>query len=114
MCAPTEDPIIIDSGTFAWESGEPTLRNINLRVKDGSLIAVVGVVGSGKSSILSAMLGELEKTDGRVNTKVLMLASVLCYLVCLENIRTYLVIWFEGKHRIRSPTSLDSKCNPER
>jgi len=47
-----------------------TLNNINLSVPDGSLVAIVGVVGSGKSSLLSAMLGELEKASGRVNTRV--------------------------------------------
>lgn len=48
----------------------PTLRNINLQVEQGQLIAVVGTVGSGKSSLLSALLGEMEKINGRVNTKV--------------------------------------------
>lgn len=36
----------------------------------GSLVAVVGHVGSGKSSLLSAMLGETEKRSGRVTVKV--------------------------------------------
>ena len=31
------------------------------------LLQVVGTVGSGKSSLVSAMLGELEKRSGRVN-----------------------------------------------
>lgn len=48
----------------------PTLRNINLHVEQGQLIAVVGTVGSGKSSLLSALLGEMDKISGRVNTKV--------------------------------------------
>lgn len=48
----------------------PTLRNINLQVEQGQLVAVVGTVGSGKSSLLSALLGEMEKINGRVNTKV--------------------------------------------
>jgi ABC-type hemin transport system ATPase subunit len=30
-------------------------------VKRGELIAVVGTVGAGKSSLLSALLGEMEK-----------------------------------------------------
>ena len=34
---------------------------------DGSLTAVVGAVGSGKSSLLSALLGEMKRTRGVVN-----------------------------------------------
>ncbi len=37
-----------------------TLREINCHVESGSLVAIVGTVGSGKSSFLSAILGELE------------------------------------------------------
>lgn len=44
------------------------LKNINLRLDTNSLTAVVGTVGSGKSSLISAFLGEMEKTSGRVNT----------------------------------------------
>jgi len=34
------------------------------------LTAIVGQVGVGKSSLLSAMLGEMEKLSGRVNLRV--------------------------------------------
>jgi ABC-type multidrug transport system fused ATPase/permease subunit len=40
------------------------LNNINLRVPKGSLIAVVGPVGSGKSSLLAAIFGEMEQHTG--------------------------------------------------
>ncbi|CAL8118382.1 unnamed protein product [Orchesella dallaii] len=63
------DPIVIDHGTFSWEPDTVVLRDINLRIKPGSLVAIVGSVGSGKSSLLAAMLGELDKVSGRVNTK---------------------------------------------
>uniref|UniRef100_A0A6M2DRX2 ABC-type glutathione-S-conjugate transporter n=1 Tax=Xenopsylla cheopis TaxID=163159 RepID=A0A6M2DRX2_XENCH len=63
-----EDPLLIENGTFAWDEGEPTLKDINLKVKNGNLQAVVGTVGSGKSSLLSAFLGEMEKISGRINT----------------------------------------------
>lgn len=36
----------------------------------GSLLAVVGQVGAGKSSLLSALLGELETVDGCLSVKV--------------------------------------------
>uniref|UniRef100_A0AAQ5ZDG4 ABC-type glutathione-S-conjugate transporter n=1 Tax=Amphiprion ocellaris TaxID=80972 RepID=A0AAQ5ZDG4_AMPOC len=42
---------------------------IDVRVPRGSLVAVVGHVGSGKSSLLSAMLGETEKRSGQVSVK---------------------------------------------
>ena len=63
-------PIIIQNGTFSWDDESPVLNNINLRVKTGQLIGVVGTVASGKSSLLSAILGEMNKLNGRVNTHV--------------------------------------------
>ncbi|NWS51576.1 MRP6 protein, partial [Chunga burmeisteri] len=62
--------ITIRNGTFCWSKGtSPCLRRIDLTVAQGSLLAVVGQVGAGKSSLLSALLGELEKTDGCVTMK---------------------------------------------
>ena len=46
------------------------ISSITLTVKSHELVAVVGPVGSGKSSMLSALLGEMEKTEGVVNIKV--------------------------------------------
>ncbi|XP_016840838.1 multidrug resistance-associated protein 1 isoform X5 [Nasonia vitripennis] len=66
------NPLIIENGNFSWDSEhieKPVLRNINLQVKQGQLVAVVGTVGSGKSSLISALLGEMEKLSGRVNTR---------------------------------------------
>ncbi|EEB15150.1 multidrug resistance protein, putative [Pediculus humanus corporis] len=63
-------PLLIENGYFSWEQSEkPTLRNINLQVKPGKLVAVVGSVGSGKSSLISSLLGDMEKLSGRVNVK---------------------------------------------
>ena len=43
----------ITNGTFTWENPKfPQLRNLNLAIPHGSLTAIVGVVGSGKSSLL--------------------------------------------------------------
>ena len=36
------------------------LRDINMDVKQGQLVCIVGRVGSGKSSLLSALLGEMQ------------------------------------------------------
>ncbi|OMO75049.1 hypothetical protein CCACVL1_16349 [Corchorus capsularis] len=53
--------ISIKDGNFSWDSkaDKPTLSNINLDVPVGSLVAVVGGTGEGKTSLISAMLGEL-------------------------------------------------------
>uniref|UniRef100_A0A663N7B8 ABC-type glutathione-S-conjugate transporter n=1 Tax=Athene cunicularia TaxID=194338 RepID=A0A663N7B8_ATHCN len=64
--------ITINNGTFCWSrETSPCLRSINLMVPQGSLLAVVGQVGAGKSSLLSALLGELEKADGCVTMKLM-------------------------------------------
>eukprot|EP01017_Pseudomicrothorax_dubius_P035126 TRINITY_DN4883_c0_g1_i2.p1 TRINITY_DN4883_c0_g1~~TRINITY_DN4883_c0_g1_i2.p1 ORF type:complete len:1425 (+),score=392.81 TRINITY_DN4883_c0_g1_i2:120-4394(+) len=44
----------------------PVLKNINLDIEAGKLVAVVGQVGSGKSSLLHAILGEMIKQNGEV------------------------------------------------
>ncbi|XP_058071596.1 ABC transporter C family member 2-like [Magnolia sinica] len=53
--------ISIKDGYFSWDTKaeKPTLSNINLDVPAGSLVAVVGSTGEGKTSVISAMLGEL-------------------------------------------------------
>uniref|UniRef100_A0A8C2FFR5 ABC-type glutathione-S-conjugate transporter n=1 Tax=Cyprinus carpio TaxID=7962 RepID=A0A8C2FFR5_CYPCA len=64
---PDIDGVVIDNGTFSWsKDSTPCLRRINVKGQRGSLVAVVGHVGSGKSSLLSAMLGEMEKKSGHV------------------------------------------------
>ncbi|XP_067374775.1 ATP-binding cassette sub-family C member 5 isoform X2 [Channa argus] len=43
-----------------------TLHRIELRIKRGSLVGVCGGVGSGKSSLLSALLGQMTLLEGNV------------------------------------------------
>ncbi|KAI0210104.1 Multidrug resistance-associated protein 1 [Lamellibrachia satsuma] len=60
--------ITIDNGVFSWsQSEDPVLKNINLNVPRGSLVAIVGQVASGKSSLVSALLGEMQLVEGHVN-----------------------------------------------
>ncbi|XP_022081112.1 ATP-binding cassette sub-family C member 8-like isoform X2 [Acanthaster planci] len=55
-------------GSFTWDTYAkmPTLDNINLDIPAGKLTMVVGQVGSGKSSLLSAILGEMTTVSGQV------------------------------------------------
>ncbi|KAK9267317.1 hypothetical protein L1049_009740 [Liquidambar formosana] len=62
---PPHDPrlpaISIKNGYFSWDTKaeRPTLSDINLDIPVGSLVAIVGSTGEGKTSLISAMLGEL-------------------------------------------------------
>ena len=65
-----ENAIEIKDGSFSWNEDaerENTLEDININIKKGSLVAVVGTVGSGKSSLISAILGDMNKMNGSVN-----------------------------------------------
>ena len=62
--------ISISNGNFAWAREEISfLQDVNLNVKTGSLTAVVGQIGSGKSSLVAAMLGLTERKSGSVEIK---------------------------------------------
>ena len=51
-----------------WDKEETsdTLKNISLEVKSGELLGIIGSVGSGKGSILQAILGEIPTHSGKV------------------------------------------------
>ncbi|KAG5855049.1 hypothetical protein ANANG_G00044780 [Anguilla anguilla] len=82
-----EDPqtaVQMEQCTFSWKGqdgrnaqalgetgmigpeGSLLLHNLNFTIKKGFLVAVVGKVGSGKSSLLAAITGELTRCQGRV------------------------------------------------
>jgi ABC-type transport system involved in cytochrome bd biosynthesis fused ATPase/permease subunit len=59
--------VVINTPSASPTNAVPVLRDINLSIKRGSLTAIVGPVGSGKSSFCNAILGEMHKTKGRVS-----------------------------------------------
>ncbi|KAF7132274.1 hypothetical protein RHSIM_Rhsim09G0006700 [Rhododendron simsii] len=58
----------VRDGYFSWddEGEDAALKGLNLEIKKGELAAIVGTVGSGKSSLLASILGELHKKSGKV------------------------------------------------
>ncbi|KAG2719367.1 hypothetical protein I3843_03G254600 [Carya illinoinensis] len=64
----TNVTIEIKDGVFSWDpsSPAPTLSGIEMKVVRGMRVAVCGMVGSGKSSLLSCILGEIPKISGEV------------------------------------------------
>lgn len=62
---PHQAAIKVTDGSFSWgKEEESALEGINLEVLEGQLLMVVGEVGSGKSSLLSALLGEMDVRSG--------------------------------------------------
>jgi ABC-type multidrug transport system fused ATPase/permease subunit len=65
----SSDPQIdVENAAFQWSgSNEPFLKNVNLKSKKGDLIMIVGPVGSGKSAVIQALLGEIPKVSGSLS-----------------------------------------------
>uniref|UniRef100_A0A4W2HXA1 Multidrug resistance-associated protein 4-like n=1 Tax=Bos indicus x Bos taurus TaxID=30522 RepID=A0A4W2HXA1_BOBOX len=68
---PSDGETIVDVNDFtaSWDkkSGTPTLQDLFFSARPGELLAVVGPVGAGKSSLLRAVLGELPPSQGQVS-----------------------------------------------
>jgi ABC-type multidrug transport system fused ATPase/permease subunit len=57
----------LKDGDFKWDGSDgtlPTIKNINLKIKKGAKVGIVGDVGSGKSSLIAAMLGQIRQVRG--------------------------------------------------
>ncbi|XP_047318289.1 ABC transporter C family member 3-like [Impatiens glandulifera] len=59
------------NANFSWDgsssTSSPTLKDLNFSISRGMRVAVCGTVGSGKSSLLSCVLGEMRKISGSVS-----------------------------------------------
>jgi subfamily B ATP-binding cassette protein MsbA len=52
--------------SFAYNEGEPVLRDISFDVKPGTVVALVGSSGSGKSTLAALAVSFLDPDEGRV------------------------------------------------
>ncbi|VDD76295.1 unnamed protein product [Mesocestoides corti] len=61
---------VIENGTLSWAPDvEPAIQDVTINFVEGQSTAIVGRVGAGKSSLLNALLGNMELISGRVNIK---------------------------------------------
>lgn len=59
----------MDQASVSWTSEAVALSDLNVKVPRGALVAVVGPVGSGKSSLISAILGDMDVSAGSINVQ---------------------------------------------
>ena len=64
-----EPSVVISEASCSWNQHPfgNTLNDITLDVRNGNLLAITGAVGSGKSSLLAAILGELPLHKGEIS-----------------------------------------------
>ena len=64
-----EPSVLISEASCSWNQQlvSNTLSGITLNVRSGNLLAITGAVGSGKSSLLAAILGELPLHRGEIS-----------------------------------------------
>lgn len=57
--------VSLGNATFEWTAEAVALAEASLEIAPGAMICVVGAVGSGKSALVSAILGDLNLRSGR-------------------------------------------------
>jgi ATP-binding cassette subfamily B protein len=58
--------VVLDRVDFAYNPGEPVLRQVSFTVAPGERVAIVGATGAGKTSISSLITRLYEPTGGRI------------------------------------------------
>lgn len=59
--------LTISGGSFGWTQEKYVLKDVNIKIPPGQLTVVTGAVGSGKSTLCKAILGELPNAEGEVH-----------------------------------------------
>ena len=68
-CQDIKPQLILDNVSCVWsyKSELPTLDNISLSASPGQLVGITGPVGSGKTSLLMTILGEIPISSGKIS-----------------------------------------------
>ena len=86
------------------------MKDVVLNIKRGKLTAIVGQVGSGKSSLLQAMLGEMEVRNGSINTAKDMKIAYVAQLAWIQNLTLRDNILFDQSFNRRKYSEAIENC----
>eukprot|EP00698_Gefionella_okellyi_P018645 TRINITY_DN5614_c0_g1_i1.p1 TRINITY_DN5614_c0_g1~~TRINITY_DN5614_c0_g1_i1.p1 ORF type:complete len:1527 (-),score=457.46 TRINITY_DN5614_c0_g1_i1:33-4613(-) len=67
---PQDVEVTFEDASFVWEQGMvvvPTIQNISFSIKGPGLVAVIGSIAAGKSSLIAAIMEQLDLVSGRIN-----------------------------------------------
>ncbi len=99
--APTEDigdttvmdahqAITLENASFHYPDGRPAFQNIDLELRQGELVAIVGPTGAGKTTLAYAIAGYVKPTDGKVRYDDIDLADAN-----VESVRDFVTYVFQ-------------------
>jgi ABC-2 type transport system ATP-binding protein len=62
----SDDQIIINNLSKTYDNGFNALKNINLNIKKGEILAMLGPNGAGKTTLISIICGIVKSTSGKI------------------------------------------------
>lgn len=64
--APLEHGIRLEKVSFSYQKGEPVIRELDLEIRKGEMLALIGPSGSGKSTIANLLMRFFDVDGGRI------------------------------------------------
>ncbi|HBD39627.1 MAG TPA: ABC transporter ATP-binding protein, partial [Cupriavidus sp.] len=58
--------LVVETLQVMYDRSIEAVRNISLRVEEGTIVGLLGTNGGGKSTVLKAVTGTLEVEDGEI------------------------------------------------
>lgn len=78
-----EAPVILfENVSKEYQKGNPAINNINLDIRKGEFVFIVGSSGSGKSTLIKLMMKEIKPTTGKVFIAGKELSRLRSWQVC--------------------------------
>lgn len=104
--------LIMEQAEFSWQLGNDGFRlsDLNLMITKGQFIGVIGKVGSGKSSFLQAITGNLVKRNGSIYVRNWQQGFLACSVFILKpKLNVLFVRFFQSPNEYRS-SDCDSRA----